>query len=82
MKNLNEDVKMMDTPRYIALDLEYNQPSGGHYPSGRAIGSASQNQREFTHANGLGAGCTNDGCVVQKYKKVANSSIRIRVIIW
>ena len=28
MKNLNEDVKMMDTQRYMALDLEYNQPSG------------------------------------------------------
>jgi DNA polymerase III alpha subunit (gram-positive type) len=47
MKNLNEDVKMMDTQRYIALDLEYNQPSGTIIQVGVAIGSASQNQQEF-----------------------------------
>lgn len=47
MKDQNLDVTMLDTQRYVALDLEYNQPSGTIIQVGVAIGSASQNDQEY-----------------------------------
>ena len=47
MKDQNLDVTTLDTQRYVALDLEYNQPSGTIIQVGVAIGSASQNDQEY-----------------------------------
>lgn len=47
MQNHGHDIAMVDTERYVALDLEYNQPSGTIIQVGVAIGSASQVQQEF-----------------------------------
>jgi DNA polymerase III alpha subunit (gram-positive type) len=47
MKGQNQDNPVADTQRYVALDLEYNQPSGTIIQVGVAIGSASQDQHEF-----------------------------------
>jgi len=41
----NHIVTQQDTQRYVALDLEYNQPSGTIIQVGVAIGSAAQNQQ-------------------------------------
>jgi len=38
---------LIDTQRYVALDLEYNQPSGTIIQVGVAIGSAAHNQQEY-----------------------------------
>jgi hypothetical protein len=43
----NLDVTTLDTQRDVALDLEYNQPSGTIIQVGIAIGSASQNDQEY-----------------------------------
>ena len=47
MQNDSHTVASVDTQRYAALDLEYNQPSGTIIQVGIAIGSASQVQQEF-----------------------------------
>ena len=47
MEVQNLDVTTLDTQRYVALDLEYNQPSGTIIQVGVAIGSASQNDQEY-----------------------------------
>lgn len=47
MKDQGDSIAMADTQRYIALDLEYNQPSGKIIQVGVAIGSASQSEQEF-----------------------------------
>lgn len=40
MNDQNHIVTQQDTQRYVALDLEYNQPSGTIIQVGVAIGSA------------------------------------------
>lgn len=47
MNDQNHSVTQQDTQRYVALDLEYNQPSGTIIQVGVAIGSASQNQQQY-----------------------------------
>ncbi len=47
MKDQNVNVTVVDTQRYVALDLEYNQPSGTIIQVGVAIGSASQSDQEY-----------------------------------
>ena len=45
MNDHNQKFTQQDTQSYVALDLEYNQPSGTIIQVGVAIGSASQNQQ-------------------------------------
>lgn len=47
MHDESDAIAEMDTQRYVALDLEYNQPSGTIIQVGVAIGSASQSQQEY-----------------------------------
>jgi DNA polymerase III alpha subunit (gram-positive type) len=47
MQDMSYSTAMVDTQRYVALDLEYNQPSGTIIQVGVAIGSASQSQHEY-----------------------------------
>lgn len=47
MQEQTDSIAVMDTQRYVALDLEYNQPSGTIIQVGVAIGSASQEQQEY-----------------------------------
>jgi DNA polymerase III alpha subunit (gram-positive type) len=47
MQDESYSIAMVDTQRYVALDLEYNQPSGTVIQVGVAIGSAAQSQHEY-----------------------------------
>ena len=47
MHDESDAIAEVDTQRYVALDLEYNQPSGTIIQVGVAIGSASQSQQEY-----------------------------------
>ena len=47
MNDHNQKFTQQDTQSYVALDLEYNQPSGTIIQVGVAIGSASQNQQQY-----------------------------------
>ncbi len=47
MQDVSYSTAVVDTQRYVALDLEYNQPSGTIIQVGVAIGSASQSQHEY-----------------------------------
>lgn len=47
MNDQSHSATMEDKQRYVALDLEYNQPSGTIIQVGVAIGSASQNQQQY-----------------------------------
>jgi len=47
MQDESSSAAMVDTQRYVALDLEYNQPSGTIIQVGVAIGSAGQSQHEY-----------------------------------
>lgn len=47
MHNESDAIAEVDSQRYVALDLEYNQPSGTIIQVGVAIGSASQSQQEY-----------------------------------
>jgi inhibitor of KinA sporulation pathway (predicted exonuclease) len=47
MQSESYSTAMVDTQRYVALDLEYNQPSGTIIQVGVAIGNASQSQHEY-----------------------------------
>lgn len=47
MQEQSHAIAAMDTQRYVALDLEYNQPSGTIIQVGVAIGNASQSQHEY-----------------------------------
>ena len=47
MNDHNQNLTQQDTQSYVALDLEYNQPSGTIIQVGVAIGSASQNQQQY-----------------------------------
>ena len=47
MQEQSHATAAMDTQRYVALDLEYNQPSGTIIQVGVAIGNASQSQHEY-----------------------------------
>lgn len=47
MQEESHSIAVMDAQRYVALDLEYNQPSGTIIQVGVAIGSASQSQHEY-----------------------------------
>lgn len=47
MHDESDAIVEVDTQRYVALDLEYNQPSGTIIQVGMAIGSASQSQQEY-----------------------------------
>ena len=48
MSDQSHSVTMEDKQRYVALDLEYNQPSGTIIQVGVAIGSAAQNQQHYS----------------------------------
>ena len=47
MHDESDAIAVVDSQRYVALDLEYNQPSGTIIQVGVAIGSASQNQQQY-----------------------------------
>ena len=47
MHDESDAIAEVDSQRYVALDLEYNQPSGTIIQVGVAIGSASQSQQEY-----------------------------------
>lgn len=47
MSDQRHSVTMEDKQRYVALDLEYNQPSGTIIQVGVAVGSAAQNQQHY-----------------------------------
>ena len=47
MHDESDAIAVVDTQRYVALDLEYNQPSGTIIQVGVAIGSASQSQQKY-----------------------------------
>ena len=47
MHDESDAIAVVDAQRYVALDLEYNQPSGTIIQVGVAIGSASQSQQDY-----------------------------------
>lgn len=47
MHDESDAIAEVDSQRYVALDLEYNQPRGTIIQVGVAIGSASQSQQEY-----------------------------------
>jgi inhibitor of KinA sporulation pathway (predicted exonuclease) len=47
MNDRSDSAAIEDKQRYVALDLEYNQPSGTIIQVGVAIGSSSQNQQQY-----------------------------------